>query len=132
MMDDSSRSQQRIMPADPAAPDVILASASPSRRMLLVNAGVPVSFEAAQVDEGAVKQALQAEGADAAQVAETLAELKAQRVARRHPLALVIGADQMLDCNGVWFDKPADLAQAATHLEALSDRAHELDRKSVV
>ena len=79
---------------------VILASASPSRRALLENAGLPVRAEAAQIDEGEVKASLRAEGADAAQVAETLAELKAQRIARRHGGALVIGADQMLECDG--------------------------------
>ena len=124
-MDATSR-QHSLETADAAAPEVILASASPSRRMLLVNAGVPVSFEAAQIDEGEIKQALRSEGATAAQVAETLAELKAQRIARRHPGALVIGADQMLDCNGVWFDRPADLDHAAAHLESLSGRTHEL------
>ena len=55
---------------------------------------------------------MQADGAPADAVAEALAELKALRVSQRHPGALVIGADQMLDCDGVWFDKPADLAAA--------------------
>ena len=49
-MGGSSRQQQRIVSVDSAAPEVILASASPSRRMLLVNAGVPVGFEASQID----------------------------------------------------------------------------------
>ena len=41
-----------------------------------------------------------------------LADLKAMAVARREPEALVIGADQILVCDGVWFDKPADVAAA--------------------
>lgn len=116
----------RIAPPDPAAPPVVLASASPSRRWLLDNAGLVFANEAAQIDERAVKAALAADGADAGQVAETLAELKAQRVARHHTGGLVIGADQMLECNGVWFDKPADLDHAAAHLRALGGRTHEL------
>jgi septum formation protein len=108
------------------APDVVLASASPSRRRLLANAGVPAIWEAAEIDEAGVKAALASEAADTAQVAETLAELKAQRIARRFPGALVIGADQMLECDGAWFDKPETLDQAAEQLQMLSGRTHTL------
>ncbi len=111
---------------DPAAPELVLASSSQSRRRLLAEAGLSAITEAPRLDEAEVKAALAAEGADAEQVAETLAELKAQRVARRHPGALVIGADQMLECEGNWFDKPDDLQQAAQHLRALSGRTHRL------
>lgn len=109
-----------------ALPPVVLASASESRRQVLVNAGLAVVCEAANIDEGEVKAALAAEGADTAQAAETLAELKAQRVARRYSGSLVIGADQMLECGGKWYDKPADLAEAASHLRTLSGKTHEL------
>ncbi|TQV79978.1 Maf family protein [Denitrobaculum tricleocarpae] len=105
---------------------VILASGSTSRRSLLTNAGLQFGVEAAHVDEDEIKLALKAEGASAAQTAETLAELKAQRVSRRYPGVLVIGADQMLECNGVWFDKPEDLDHAAAHLVALRDKDHTL------
>lgn len=107
-------------------PKVVLASASPSRRMLLANAGVDCDFDAAAVDEEELKASFRAEGAGAAEVAEALAELKARHVSRRHPGALVIGADQMLDCEGTWFDKPPDLEHAAGHLRALSGRSHSL------
>lgn len=116
----------RLGEPDPAAPRVVLASSSPSRRRLLADAGLPAVGEAPQIDETEVKAALSAEGADTEQVAEALAELKAQRVARRHPDALVIGADQMLECEGRWFDKPEDLSQAADSLRALSGRTHRL------
>jgi len=108
------------------APAVVLASASESRRRLLRGAGVPFRAEVSAIDEDEVKAALRAEGASAMQVAETLAELKARRVAPRHPGALVIGADQMLDCAGCWFDKPQDRAAATEQLRALSGGAHEL------
>jgi septum formation protein len=117
---------EQIGAPDPATPHLVLASSSPSRRKLLANAGVPVTCVAAEIDEQGVKAALAGEAADAAQVAETLAELKAQRIARRFPGALVIGADQMLECDGVWFDKPEGLDQAAEQLQALSGRTHRL------
>jgi septum formation protein len=39
---------------------------------------------------------------------------------------LVIGADQVLECNGQMFDKPADLDDARAHLIALRGRRHTL------
>jgi septum formation protein len=107
-------------------PPVILASASRIRLELLERAGVPAVAEAASVDEGALKAAFRAEGTAAEACAEALAQLKAVRISKRHPAALVIGADQMLDCNGVWFDKPADLAEARMHLLALRGKSHRL------
>lgn len=108
------------------APPVVLASASPSRRTMLENAGLRFSVEPAAVDEDAVKEALKVEGASAARTAETLAELKAQRVSARHPGSMVIGADQMLECEERWFDKPADRDQAVQSLRALQGRSHVL------
>jgi septum formation protein len=108
------------------APKIVLASASAIRRTLLANAGVAVEVDPGAVDEDEVKRAMRADGAPAVAVAEALAEMKAMRVAPRHPGALVLGADQMLDCNGVWFDKPADREHAAAHLTALAGRTHSL------
>jgi septum formation protein len=107
-------------------PAVVLASASPIRAQLLRNAGVDCSVVPAQVDEQEVKLSLRGEGADAAAVADTLAELKARQVAPGHPGALVIGVDQVLDCQGTLFDKPPDLDHARAHLVALRGRTHEL------
>lgn len=118
---------------DPAGTTpLILASASQSRLTVLRNAGLDPVQDASSVDEDQVKRSLKAEGADAAQVAARLAELKAQETATRHPGALVIGADQMLDCEGVWFDKPADVAQARGHLKSLRGRTHELVTAAVL
>ena len=107
-------------------PQVVLASASASRAAILTNAGVPHRIDPAHVDEDAVKQALAAERATPAAVAATLAELKAQQVSMRSPARLVIGADQVLECGGVMFDKPPDRDHARAHLLALRGRAHVL------
>ena len=113
------------------APKVVLASASTIRRTLLTNAGIPCIIDPGAVDEEEVKQAMKAEGAPATAVAETLAELKAMRVAPRHRDALIFGTDSMLECNGIWFDKPADRDHAAAHLTALSGRTHRLISSAV-
>ena len=44
----------------------------------------------------------------------------------------MIGADQILACDGHWFDKPADLDQAAIHLRRLRGREHCLHTATVV
>jgi len=115
-----------------ASASLILASASPTRARMLRSAGVPFRVDAASVDEAEAKRSLGAAGADGAEIAEALAELKARRVAGRHPGALVLGADQILECDGRRFDKPADRNAAVEQLRALSGRRHELVSAAVV
>jgi septum formation protein len=105
---------------------VILASGSQTRFTLLSAAGLTIIPVPPGVDEDAIKQSLKAEGADVGRTAEALAEVKALRVSARHNGALVIGADQMLDCEGEWFDKPSDRAQAREQLLSLRGRTHRL------
>lgn len=111
---------------------LILASASTSRRQLLSNAGLDFSVELSGVDEDEAKLSLAANRAAPRDVAETLAELKAMRVSRRHPEAFVIGADSTLACEGRMFDKPPSLASARAQLAALRGRTHELCSAVVV
>jgi len=111
---------------------VVLASASSSRANLLRSAGITFDTIPAKVDEDAVKESLGAEGASAVQCAETLAELKAVKISQRHPNTLVVGADQLLECEGKWFDKPVDMAGAKTHLETLRGQTHILATSVVV
>lgn len=114
-------------------PALILASASAARLRMLEAAGVPVSVvEAAHVDEDEIKRSLKAEGAPPMRAAETLAELKALRVARRHPEALTLAADQILVADQDWFDKPKDRTSARSQLLALRGRSHELVSSAVL
>jgi septum formation protein len=109
-----------------ANPPIILASASKSRANLLRAAGVAFDIVPAHADEGAVKHAMKAKGASVADCAEALAEVKAKHVSAGHPAALIIGADQMLECDGAWFDKPADMNGARGHLQKLRGKTHVL------
>lgn len=111
--------------------EIVLASGSPTRAAMLQNAGLSVTVDPPAVDESEVKSALKADGAAAGDVAETLAELKATRVSRKHPGALVVGADQMLQCGDVWFDKPPDRNHARAQLVALRGRTHMLVSSAV-
>lgn len=109
-----------------SSPAVVLASASRSRARMLRNAGLAFVTDPAAVDEQAVKASMHAEDADVADVAEALAATKAQQVSRKHGNDLVIGADQMLECEGEWFDKPESSADARMQLEHLRGRTHQL------
>jgi septum formation protein len=109
-----------------ATPRLVLASASTTRRALLDGAGLRFEALPAAVDEAAMKESAQAEGIPPADAALMLADAKAERIARRDPEALVIGCDQLLVCEGRWYDKPPDLAAARAQLQTLRGRQHEL------
>ncbi|MEL6861285.1 MAG: Maf family protein [Pseudomonadota bacterium] len=111
--------------------DIILASGSASRRALLAGAGVEAQSIKPNVDEDSAKIAMRAEGVKVRDQAMQLAEMKALKISRTHP-GLVIGGDQMLNLEGEAFDKPKDLAQAKSHLEALSGKAHHLETAIVI
>ena len=110
----------------PAVAPLILGSASPHRRRLLQAAGLTFKVVPAAIDEAAIKRALAAEGRDGGGVASRLAGVKAQAVSARFAEAMVIGADQVLECEGRLFDKPGQLANARRQLQRLRGRAHHL------
>ncbi|MBL4666539.1 MAG: Maf family protein [Sneathiella sp.] len=105
---------------------VMLASSSSARVKLLTDAGLSFDNISPNVDEEEVKLSLQAAGAGAGDTAVALAELKALRISRDCPEHFVIGADQMLECGGIWFDKPADMIHARAHLSSLRGKTHTL------
>jgi septum formation protein len=106
------------------APRLVLASGSATRRALLAQAGFTFDVVAPDVDEGAIKAATKGEGGTAENAAMSLANIKASAVDDQD--ALVIGADQILVCGGVWYDKPASLAAARHQLTELRGRSHSL------
>ncbi|KQS53027.1 septum formation inhibitor Maf [Methylobacterium sp. Leaf361] len=114
------------MPRSPwTGPDpLLLASTSPTRRLLLESAALPVETAAPDVDERALEAA--SAGLSPPDLALHLARAKAESVAARHPGRIVLGADQVLDLDGTVFHKPADGASARAQLARLSGRTHAL------
>ncbi|KJZ19415.1 Maf family protein [Loktanella sp. S4079] len=112
--------------------NIILASGSEIRATLLRNAGVSFSVVKARVDEDAVRQSLEAEEASPRDIADTLAELKAQRVASKHPDALVIGCDQVLALKRTVYSKPESPEQALAQLKSLRGQRHQLLSAAVI
>lgn len=105
---------------------LILASTSAIRLQLLQNTGLEVSPTPARVDEDSLRHALEAEGATPRDVADALAEMKAAKIAARHPQALVLGCDQVLDFKGQIFSKPETPDAARDQLSALRGQTHSL------
>ena len=79
----------------PSRPDIILASASPSRRKLLEAAGVEFRAIAAGVDENAIKRRHDPQKNGFGELAAELASRKALAVADRHTGALVIQGETL-------------------------------------
>ncbi len=95
---------------------LILASTSVYRRELLARLGLPFETLAPGVNETGVA------GESPADRALRLALEKAAAVARLHPQAIVIGADQVAACADQLLDKPGDAPRARTQLATLSGR----------
>lgn len=111
---------------------LVLASGSETRAKLLRDAGVAIEVRPAAVDELSIKAAMRAEGASGRDTADVLAEMKARRISGKAPDRLVLGADQVLVCDGTIYDKPGDLDVAAEQLRALRGRTHDLHSAAVV
>ena len=99
-------------------PRLILASASPRRRELLAQLGVPFEIVVAHVEEH------EEESTDSRVMVAHNAALKADWVAARHPEALVLGADTVVFLDGAALNKPRDLDDARAMLRRLSGRTH--------
>lgn len=105
---------------------LLLASGSEIRASLLRSAGLEISVQPARIDEAMIRQSLQAEAARPADVADALAEMKAARIAAKHPEALVLGCDQVLEFEGQILSKPESLTEARAQLTALQGKSHKL------
>jgi septum formation protein len=91
---------------------------------MLRAAGLAVTAIPARADEASIRAALEAQSAPPRDIADTLAETKARKLSQRYPEACVIGADQVLELDGVIFGKPADPDAARAQLQRLRGRTH--------
>lgn len=83
---------------------LVLASQSPSRRMLLEQGGVKPVLRPAHIDEDAVIASLHS--VDAATTVSTLARAKAETAITDFPDDVVVGCDSMLLLDGKLLGKP--------------------------
>ena len=101
-------------------PKIILASASPRRRQLLMQHGYEFVVLPAEVEEIAPAHLTPRE------VVLWNARLKARAVARGQPGDIVLGVDTLVAFGGRIFGKPRDMDEAFAMVRALNGRAHEV------
>lgn len=109
--------------------ELILASASSGRADILRAAGLAFRQLTANVDERALEATLppwENGKIDGGELAQTLAQAKAIEVSERFPQAVVIGVDQVMECDGDIFHKPSSREVAYAHLRRLRGRTHRL------
>ena len=99
---------------------LVLASASPRRRQLLTDAGIPFETAAVDIDE------TPRPGEAPDQYVQRLALEKGRAARRYHPDAAILGADTAVVLAGEIFGKPIDDADATRMLERLSGRSHDV------
>ncbi len=105
---------------------IILASTSQIRAQILARAGLDFATAAPRVDEEAIRDAMQADGASPRDIADSLAEAKALKISDKNAQALVLGCDQTLALGDVIFTKPETPDHAITQLHALRGQTHHL------
>ena len=103
---------------------IILASRSAARRRMLEAAGVEFECVAADLDEESITKKLLAQGTAIEKIAPALAQEKALHVARAHPAAFVIGADQTLDFENGMLSKAGSPTDAKDKLKRLRGKTH--------
>tara|TARA_B100000686_G_C16803340_1_gene987866 strand:+ start:5313 stop:5927 length:615 start_codon:yes stop_codon:yes gene_type:complete len=105
---------------------IILASASKARSLILRGAGVNFNIYPADVDESALKNEAKDKQYFVDDLVLNLATVKAKKISRKKPDAIVIGSDQLLECGGKWYDKTNNRENAKKQLEELSGKIHTL------
>jgi septum formation protein len=106
--------------------NLILASNSPARRSMLENAGCRFQAKPSAVDEEIIKKQAALTGLALPDLALELAIAKASDVSGAHPDAMVIGSDQVLECEGARLSKVVSLQAAHDQLRRLQGRIHQL------
>ena len=107
-----------MTPREQIRTGIVLASASPRRKQLLVEAGVTFDI----MESGVIEEKRSDENAST--FAQRMAGEKALAVSARVAGALVLGADTVVEIDGEILGKPGDIGDARAMLEKLSGRTH--------
>ena len=99
-------------------PKLILASASPRRRELLLSIGVPFRVVPSRVEE------IRRSRESPRRFVRRAAKEKGKEISRLHPEAFVLSADTVVVVEGRLLGKPADRREAQRMLAMLAGREH--------
>ena len=106
--------------------NIILASKSKVRKIILEKNNISCDVEPSNVDEDTVKKSLLSENASPEIISKNLAQLKANKVSSRNHEKIVLGADSVIDLDGELISKPQDRDEALLILKKLNGRQHHL------
>ena len=106
--------------------NIILASKSGVRKKILDQNSINCEVVPANVDEELIKESLLKEKETPRTISKNLAELKANKVSEKRANKLVLGADSVVDLNGVIISKPKNREEALAILKKLNGQKHQL------
>jgi len=95
---------------------LILGSSSPFRAALLAKIGLPFDTASPDIDENRL------DGEQPTELVKRLSELKARKIAEKHPNALIIGSDQVAVLDNEVLGKPGNYDNAMKQLMAASGK----------
>ena len=105
---------------------IILASKSEVRKNILNKNNIECEVHFSNIDEDPIKESLIKEGASPEIISKNLAEIKACKVSQKIHDQLVLGADSVIDLNGIVISKPENRKQAIDILKQLNGQKHSL------
>jgi len=105
---------------------IVLASKSEIRKKILNQNGINCEVIPSNVDEEQVKESLLKLKATPELISKNLAELKANKISKKKPNSLVLGADSVIDLNSVLISKPTTRDGALSILKKLNGKKHDL------
>lgn len=106
---------------------LVLASASQSRAKMFESIGLSLEIVPSHIDEQILKDGCSEQGKSAGDAAMALAIAKARHVSQQFPNAYIIGADSLIHCGDVWYDKAKSLSEAREQLKSLRGKTHTIE-----
>ena len=105
---------------------IILASKSEVRKKILQENKIDYEVVPSNIDEDQFKESLINEKATPELISKNLAELKANKISRKKPNELVLGADSVIDLKNELISKPKNREEAMNILQKLNGQKHQL------
>ena len=105
---------------------IVLASKSKVRKKILEENGINCYVEPANIDEDLVKESLLKNKATPTIISKNLAELKANKISEKKIDQIVLGADSVIDLEGIMISKPKNRKIAFEILKKLNGKKHYL------
>tara|TARA_B100001093_G_C26610404_1_gene919931 strand:- start:29 stop:619 length:591 start_codon:yes stop_codon:yes gene_type:complete len=103
---------------------IILASKSKVRKQILNKKDIGCDVIPSNLDEDVIKKSLLKEKASPENISKNLAELKANKVSQSQHNQIVLGADSVIDLNGLIISKPENRQEALEILKKLNNKTH--------